>query len=126
MRTAALLAKAVARNAEALPAHAALRMATLAGAQAIGLEARVGSIEPGKAADLVAVELRAPELAPVFDPVSHLVYAAGREQVSHVWVDGKMRVEEGKLQGKLLGEGFSRLDSRWELWQNALKSRVDS
>ena len=122
MRTAALLAKAVARNAEALPAHAALRMATLAGARAIGLESRIGSIEAGKAADLVAVELRAPELAPVFDPVSHLVYAAGREQVSHVWVDGRMQLKEGKL----LGEGFSRLESRWELWQNALKSHADS
>ena len=122
MRTAALVAKAVARNAEALPAHAALRMATLAGARAIGLEARVGSIEAGKAADLVAVEMRAPELTPVFDPVSHLVYAAGREHVSHVWVDGKMRVRDGKL----LGEAFSRLDSRWELWQNALKSHADS
>ena len=122
MRLAALLAKAVAGDAQALPAHAALRMATLAGARALGLEERIGSIAPGKAADLVAVDLSAPELAPCFDPVSHLVYAAGREHVSHVWVDGKMRLAEGRLQN----DAFSRLDTRWELWQNALKRHADS
>jgi 5-methylthioadenosine/S-adenosylhomocysteine deaminase len=122
MRTAALVAKAVAGNAEALPAHAALRMATLAGARAIGLESRIGSIAPGKAADLVAIDLRAPELGPLFDPVSQLVYAAGREHVSHVWVDGRLQVCEGKL----LNQGFSRLESIRKLWQNALKSRADS
>ena len=89
MRTAALLAKAVAGDAQALPAHAALRAATLGGAQALGLEALAGSIAPGKAADLVAVALRGPELAPCYDPVSHLVYAAGREHVTHVWVNGE-------------------------------------
>jgi 5-methylthioadenosine/S-adenosylhomocysteine deaminase len=122
MRTAALLAKAVSGDAQALPAHAALRAATLAGARALGLDARVGSISPGKLADLVAVDLSAPELSPCFDPVSHLVYAAGREHVSHVWVDGKMLLGEGKL----LNEAFSALDTRWELWQNALKGRADS
>ena len=122
MRTAALLAKAVARNAEAMPAHAVLRAATLGGARALGLGERVGSIEPGKAADLVAVALRAPELAPCYDPVSHLVYAAGREHVTHVWVAGELRVREGDLQNS----AFSALDTRWELWQNALKSHADS
>jgi 5-methylthioadenosine/S-adenosylhomocysteine deaminase len=116
MRTAALLAKAVARSAEAMPAHAALRAATLGGAQALGLAARIGSIEPGKRADLVAVDLGAAELAPCYDPVSHLVYAAGREHVSHVWVDGEPKVEGGKL----LGEAFEGLDARVHLWQNAL------
>jgi 5-methylthioadenosine/S-adenosylhomocysteine deaminase len=122
MRTAALLAKAVARDAQAMPAHAALRAATLGGARALGLGARVGSIEPGKRADLVAVALRAPELAPCYDPVSHLVYAAGREHVTHVWVDGEPRVLEGELQDP----AFSRLDTRWQLWQNALESHADS
>ena len=116
MRTAALLAKAVARDAAALPAHAALRAATLAGAQALGLAGRLGSIEAGKRADLVAVDLGAPELAPCFDPVSHLVYAAGREHVSHVWVDGEPKLAEGKL----VGDAFSRLETRAQLWQNAL------
>jgi 5-methylthioadenosine/S-adenosylhomocysteine deaminase len=122
MRTAALLAKAVAKDARALPAHAALRAATLAGARALGIQDRAGSIVPGKAADLVAVDLSAPELTPCFDPVSQLVYAAGREHVSHVWVDGKLQVREGNL----MNEAVSRLDTRWELWQNALKSHADS
>src|SRR5207247_435592 len=125
MRTAALLAKAVSRDAEALPAHAALRAATLAGAQALGIAATTGSIEPGKAADLVAVSMSAPELAPCYDPVSHLVYAAGREHVTHVFVNGELRVRDGVLRGG----AFSGLDTRWQLWQNALeqhKQRADS
>jgi len=122
MRTAALLAKAVARDAQAMPAHAVLRAATLGGARALGLGARIGSIEPGKRADLVAVALRGPELAPCYDPVSHLVYAAGREHVTHVWVDGELRV----LDGELRNPAFSGLDTRWQLWQNALESHADS
>jgi 5-methylthioadenosine/S-adenosylhomocysteine deaminase len=122
MRTAALLAKAVAHDAEALPAPAALRAATLGGAQALGIDAVAGSIEPGKAADLVAVAIRAPELAPCYDPVSHLVYAAGREHVTHVWVAGEPRV----LDGRLLPEACSGLEKRVQLWQNALKSHADS
>ena len=122
MRTAALLAKAVAQDAEALPAQAALRAATLGGAQALGLGSIAGSIEPGKAADLVAVDLRATELAPCYDPVSHLVYAAGREHVSDVWISGERRVAERKL----LPEAFSGLDTRWQMWQNVLRSHADS
>jgi 5-methylthioadenosine/S-adenosylhomocysteine deaminase len=122
MRTAALLAKAVARDAEALPEHAALRAATLGGAQALGLQTVVGSIEPGKAADLTAIALRGPELAPCYDPASHVVYAAGREHVSHVWVNGELRVADGKL----LGDAFSALDTRWRIWQNSFKSHADS
>jgi len=117
MRSAALLAKAVAQDAEALPAHAALRAATLAGAAALGLGELIGSIEPGKAADLVAVDLSAAELAPCYDPVSQLVYAAGREHVSDVWINGEARLRDGAL----LPEAFSGLDTRWQMWQNALK-----
>jgi 5-methylthioadenosine/S-adenosylhomocysteine deaminase len=125
MRSAALLAKAVARSAEAMPAHAALRAATLGGARALGLDARIGSIEPGKRADLTALALRGPELAPCYDPVSHLVYAAGREHVTHVWVDGEPRVVDGRLQnGETSAPGG--LDTRWQIWQNALKSLADS
>jgi 5-methylthioadenosine/S-adenosylhomocysteine deaminase len=117
LRGAALLAKAVANDAQALPAHAALHAATLAGAQALGLEALTGSIVPGKAADLVAVDMSAPELAPCYDPVSHLVYAVGRENVSHVWVGGNELVRERNL----LGAAFSGLDTRRDLWQNLLR-----
>jgi 5-methylthioadenosine/S-adenosylhomocysteine deaminase len=118
MRSAALLAKAVARDAQAMPAHAVLRAATLGGAQALGLAERIGSIARGKAADLVAVALRGPELAPCYDVVSHLVYAAGREHVSHVWVAGQLRLRDGELQN----DAFARLDTRMALWQNALGS----
>ena len=118
MRTAALLAKAVAGDAQAMPAHAVLRAATLGGAQALGLGERIGSIRPGKAADLAAVALRGPELAPCYDAVSHLVYAAGREHVTHVWVDGELQLAEGKLRNT----AFSRLDTRLHVWQNALGS----
>ncbi|HVY06330.1 MAG TPA: TRZ/ATZ family hydrolase [Burkholderiales bacterium] len=97
MRTAALLAKASGENAEILPAHAALRMATLSAAQALGLERSIGSIEVGKAADLCAVNLDFPELSPCYDPASHLVYAAGREHVSDVWIAGKHVVRDGTI-----------------------------
>jgi len=116
MRTAALLAKAVAADAQALPAHAALRAATLNGARALGIDPVVGSILPGKAADLVAVEMRAPELTPVYDPISQLVYSAGREHVTHVWVAGRLAVQDGMLQNP----AFGALYSRAQLWQNAL------
>ena len=125
MRTAALLAKAVARDAEALPAHAALRAATLGGARALGLAGRIGSIEPGKRADLTAIALRAPELAPCYDPVSQLVYAAGREHVTHVWVDGALQVRDGELRNPLISASGS-LDTHWQIWQNSLKSHADS
>lgn len=97
MRLAALLAKAASRSAEALSAHQALRMATLNSAIALGLEQRIGTVEPGKAADLIAVDLSSLCLAPCYDPASHLVYCASRNEVSHVWVEGKPVVEEGKL-----------------------------
>ena len=122
MRLAALLAKAVVGDAQAMPAHAALRAATLGGAHALGLADRIGTITEGKAADLTAVALRGPELAPCFDAVSHLVYAAGREHVTDVWVAGEARVREGKL----LNEAFSRLENRLGLWQNALGSLAGS
>lgn len=97
MRLAALLAKAANNDAETLPAHVALRMATLNAAKALGLEQNIGSVEAGKCADLCAVNLASIELSPCYDPASHLVYAAGREHVSHVWVGGKLQVEEGRL-----------------------------
>ncbi len=122
MRLAALLAKAVAGDARVMPAHAALRAATLGGARALGLEGQIGSIVPGKWADLTALRLSGPELTPCYDPVSHLVYAAGREHVSDVWVGGRRLVANGILVNS---EGFD-LDTRAELWQNSLKTDTAS
>ena len=96
-RTAALLAKAVAGSAAALDAHRALRMATLNGARALGMQNEVGSLEVGKAADIVAFDLSGLARQPIYDPVSQLIYATGRDCVSHVWVAGKHLLDEGQL-----------------------------
>ncbi len=97
LRLAALLGKHGARDAAAFPAHQALEMATLNAARALGLDTKIGSLEIGKRADITAVNLGALELSPCYDPLSHLAYAAGRENVSHVWVDGALLVEDGAL-----------------------------
>src|SRR6267142_249019 len=120
MRTAALLAKAVGNDARAMPAHQALAAATLHGARALGLEASIGSLAPGKSADLCAVAFDEPELAPCYDPVSHLVYSAGREHVSHVWVAGEPRLREKKL----VGFENRGLNNRVLLWQNKLAAET--
>ncbi|HYG32678.1 MAG TPA: amidohydrolase family protein, partial [Methylophilaceae bacterium] len=98
MRLAALLAKGASGRADVLPAAQALEMATLNAARALCMDERVGSIERGKMADLVAVRIADPEVLPCFDPVSHLVYVAGREHVSNVWVAGELRYQ--KLAGQ--------------------------
>ncbi len=97
MRSAALLGKAVAGDASALPARQLLRMATINGARALGLAGHTGSLEPGKWADIAAVDLNTPECQPVYDPVSQIVYSAGREQISHVWVAGRPLLRERQL-----------------------------
>ena len=80
-----------------LPAHQAVEMATLGGARALGLDAAIGSLEIGKAADMIAVAVASPELSPIFDPCSHLVYAAGRADVSHAWVAGDCILDDRQL-----------------------------
>lgn len=97
MRTAALLAKAVAQDASVVSAHQVLRMATFNGAKALGLEQEIGSIEIGKSADLITINLGGLESQPLYDPISHLVYCTTRDQVTHVWVAGKILLEERKL-----------------------------
>lgn len=97
MRTAAILAKAVSGNAVALPAMEALAMATVNGARAMGWDAEIGSLEAGKRADITAVRLDDIESQPLYDPVSHLVYASTRDQVSNVWVEGKRLLAERAL-----------------------------
>lgn len=94
MRLAAMLAKGFSGDASVLSAAEALQMATINAARALGLEDHIGSIEVGKAADLVAVRIAEPETLPCFDPVSHLVYVAGREHVTHTWVAGDLRYQK--------------------------------
>ncbi len=96
-RTAAILAKAVANDAKALDAFSALRAATLGGAKALGFEAKVGSIEVGKQADLACVDLGQLETQPLHHVVSQLIYATGRHQVSDVWIAGKAKLRERAL-----------------------------
>ncbi|KRD39289.1 N-ethylammeline chlorohydrolase [Lysobacter sp. Root916] len=96
-RTAALLAKAVADDASALDAFSALRAATLGGARALGFETRVGSIEVGKQADLVCVDLDQLETQPLHHVVSQLIYATGRHQVSDVWIAGAAKLRQRML-----------------------------
>lgn len=118
MRLAALLAKGTSGRADAIDAHQALRMATLNGARALGLDATIGSIVPGKAADLCAVNFDDIDLAPCYEPVSHLVYSVGREHISDVWVAGKMRVENRRL----LENDEIELIKLAALWQNKVCS----
>jgi 5-methylthioadenosine/S-adenosylhomocysteine deaminase len=97
MRLAALLAKGASLDASALPAWQALECATIASAGALGLQDRIGSIEVGKEADLIAIDLSELETQPCFDVISQLVYCAGREHVCSVWVAGSRVVADRRL-----------------------------
>jgi 5-methylthioadenosine/S-adenosylhomocysteine deaminase len=113
MRTAALLAKVEARDATALPAAQALRMATLEGAKALGLADSIGSIEAGKWADLACIDLRHINSQPVYDPVSQLVYTVQPHQVSDVWVAGKHQVDNATL-GHIDVDDLLQRTSEWQ------------
>jgi len=120
LRMAALLAKAQSNNPTALGAHAALKMATLNGAKALGLDKEIGSLTPGKFADMIAIDLSGIETQPLFDPVSQIVYAASRDQVSHVWVHG---------QCLMFNRGLTRLDQEELLnkavwWQQRITNQT--
>lgn len=116
MRLAALLAKGSSGDATILGAHGVLRMATLDSAAALGLDQRIGSLVPGKAADLAAFDLGALETTPCFDPVSHLLYVIGREQVSDVWIDGKRCFQHSRRPFRHENE----LKNSVALWQNKM------
>ena len=94
---AALFGKHVAagrRGHSRRPLH--LQMATINGARALGLGDEIGSLVAGKAADMICVELTAPAVRPVLDPLSQLVYSAGREHVTDTWVAGEHLLAEGR------------------------------
>ena len=97
MQAAALLAKLHAQDASALPASAALAMATINGARALGMEDSIGSLEVGKQADLIAVDLSGPETQPLYNPLSQLVYASNGSQVSHSWIAGNLVMSQRQL-----------------------------
>ncbi len=97
MRSASLMAKLVTRDPEALDARTVLKMATTEGARALGMHAEIGSLEPGKLADLIVLDLDRPHLTPVYDPISHLVYSARGSDVRDVFVGGKRVVDHGRL-----------------------------
>jgi 5-methylthioadenosine/S-adenosylhomocysteine deaminase len=117
MRLAALLAKGASHNAATLPAETALRAATLNAARALNLDHLIGSLAPGKRADMVAVDLSALHHQPVYDPLSHLIYVAGREDVMHVWVDGRLRVDNRRL----ISLDHDDLRARAAYWHTKLK-----
>ena len=119
MRLAALLAKGASADPTVLPAHTVIRMATLGGAKALGIDSYVGSLTAGKRADIAAVDLSAVELAPCYDAASHLVYAAGREHVTHVWVDGQLRVQECEL----VGLNVQDLQLKAAHWKEKIRAR---
>ena len=119
-RTAALLAKGAGGDAAVLDAHAALEAATLAGARALGLDARIGSLEAGKSADCVAIDLRDLDLAPMHDPVAQLLYSAGREHVESVWIDGRPVVHARQAVDPAFRARLGELVGRCALWQTRI------
>jgi len=113
MQAAAMLAKLHSSDATALPAADALAMATINGAKAMGIEQNIGSLEVGKQADLIAVDLRGPETQPLYHPLSQLVYVCNGSQVSHSWIAGELVMADRELTRINLGELATRVAS-WE------------
>ena len=116
MQTAALLAKLQSHDASSLPAADALAMATINGAIALGLEDRIGSLEVGKQADLIAVDLRGPETQPLYHPLSQLVYACNGSQVTHSWIGG----EPVMIDRLLTRINLETLTARVSEWQQRI------
>jgi 5-methylthioadenosine/S-adenosylhomocysteine deaminase len=98
MDTVAKLHKAKTLDPTVMDAQTVLRMATLNGAQVLGLEARIGSLEKGKKADLIIVDTAKPHLTPMYNPVSHMVYAARGSDVTTVIIDGAIVLQDGHLK----------------------------
>jgi len=116
LKTAGLLAKAVANDASVLDAHAALRMATINGAKALGWDDQIGSLEVGKSADMIAVEISSLSQKPLYNPASQLVYSNAGSQVTHSWVAGKALLRERSLV--TLDE--ENLIRRADAWRNQI------
>lgn len=122
MRTAALLAKAVAGDASAIPALQALQIATINGAKALGMDDKIGSLEAGKYADIVAVDMQTINAIPLYSPLSHLTYSTNSSQVSHVWVAGKLLVDNRQLTTLDL----DLLRTQTAAWQTRIQSGTEN
>jgi len=118
MRTASLLAKGVSQNASALTAMQTVRMATINGAKALGLDQQTGSLEIGKHADMIAIDFSSLEMNPVYDPVANLIYSSSREQVSDVWVAGRHLLKDRELV--TLDE--TEILQKCQLWNDKINS----
>ncbi|MEM7027451.1 MAG: TRZ/ATZ family hydrolase [Pseudomonadota bacterium] len=117
MRTAAILAKAVANDSTVLDAHTTLKMGTLNAAKALGLEELIGSLKVGKQADIVAINLEQLETLPLYEPVEQIIYAGNREQVTDVWIAGKQVLSSREL----LVFDYARLVKKAKNWQKKIK-----
>jgi len=118
MHTASLLAKGVSQNASALSAMQTVRMATINGAKALGLDQQIGSLKIGKHADMIAVDFSSLEMNPVYDPVANLIYSSSREQVSDVWVAGRHLLKDRELT--TLDE--TEILQKCQLWNDKIKA----
>ncbi len=118
MRTAALLAKGVANDPTCVDAHMALKMATLNGAKALGLDETIGSLKKGKQADIVAINLNQLETAPLYEPVSQIIYSANRQQVTDVWISGIQLLKNRELTTM----EYSKLMEKAKKWEVKIKS----
>jgi len=120
MHTAALLAKALSRDARTLPASQALRMATLNGAKTLGIDNITGSLVPEKSADVVALDMHAIETQPIYNPLTHLVYAVGRGKVTDVWVAGKHLLKSRALTSLDIRE----IAAKTRMWKDKILASV--
>lgn len=118
MRTAAMLAKTVANDPTAVNAEQALRLATINGAKALGIDHITGSLEIGKAADIIAIDFSALEMQPLYHITSQLVYTHPSQNVTHSWVAGKTLMADKKL----LSINESDVIKRAKQWQLKLQS----
>ena len=110
LRLAATLHKGVSGRPEVVTTSQALAMLTTAGAKALGAADRIGSLQPGKFADMILIDLKRPHAVPVFDPVTHLVYSTAKSDVRHVFVGGEQVVRDGVLTRHDIGETIAAVE----------------
>ena len=117
LKTANLLAKLSANDARALPAWQAIELATINGAKALNIADQIGSLEVGKSADMIAIDLDHVSTTPVYDPIAQIASSVSREQVSDVWVQGRRRVKNKELNNVDLNQIISKAN----MWANKIK-----